>query len=65
MPKTLSLALALLGLTALVGCYEDTNVTLHEQGVYKGETDPLLKVEADKQHQQQLRERFRQVQADR
>lgn len=65
MPKALSLALVMAGLSALAGCYEDTDVTLHEQGVYKGEADPLLQVEADNQHQQQLRERFRNVQADR
>ncbi len=26
----------------LSGCYESTDVTVHKQGIYKGQKDPLL-----------------------
>ena len=51
--------------TALLvaGCYESTEVTLHEPGAYRGEKDPLLADAASRQ--EALRKRFELVQLDR
>lgn len=54
------ITLMLFGLTA---CYEDTDVTLHEPGVYKGSPDKHeLSPEA---RAEVLSKRFQQVQTDR
>jgi hypothetical protein len=47
----------------LTGCYEDTDVTLHKAGKYKGKADPhALSAE---EREQVLKTRFLQVQTDR
>jgi len=63
--RVTKLAAILVVLTGLTGCYESTSVTLHEPGVYKGSSDPLLAVEDSQQHQEDLRKRFEQGQAPR
>lgn len=58
--KRFLIVIAMLGLTA---CYEDTDVTLHEAGVYKGKLDEhALSAEA---RADVLKQRFNQVQTDR
>lgn len=58
--KTFLILMASLGLTA---CYEDTDVTLHEPGVYKGANDEhALSAE---ERAEVLARRFNQVQTDR
>lgn len=49
----------------LTGCYESRDVTMHDPGVYKGKTDPLVELSADPDHQERLRERLTMVQTDR
>ncbi len=56
------LAVMLLGST---GCTEKTAVTLHEPGVYKGGTDPLLAMQKDPEHIETLKQRFVRGQTDR
>jgi hypothetical protein len=56
------LGVVLLGST---GCTEKTAVTLHEPGVYKGDTDPLLAKQEDPERKEALRERFAKGQSDR
>jgi hypothetical protein len=57
--------LLIIGLLSLflVACYEDTEVTLHEAGVYKGKQDSHDK--SAEQREQQLKQRFLAVQTDR
>jgi major membrane immunogen (membrane-anchored lipoprotein) len=47
----------------LVACYEDTDVTFHEAGVYKGKQDRHDK--SAEQREQLLKQRFLAVQTDR
>lgn len=47
----------------LAGCYEDTDVTLHEPGVYKGSDDHQTM--SDEERAETLKRRFKQVQTDR
>lgn len=56
--------LGLLLALGLGGC-GDVTVTLHEPGVYKGKTDPLLQYTNTLEHREQLRARMAQVQTDR
>jgi hypothetical protein len=49
----------------LTGCYESRDVTMHDAGVYKGKTDPLVEMSADPAYQERLQERFLMVQTDR
>ncbi len=49
----------------LTACYESTDVTVHEPGVYKGAKDPILSKHRMPDQQQALRERFALVQPDR
>jgi hypothetical protein len=69
MTKTLhrgALAIALVFLsTGAAGCTDQGSVTLYEPGVYKGSPDPLLKKEADPEHQEALKERLVRGQTDR
>ena len=58
----IGLGVLLLGST---GCTEKTKVTLHEPGVYKGETDPLLARQKDPEHIETLKQRFVTGQTDR
>ncbi len=48
----------------LSGCWEDTDVTLHEPGAYKGAADPLLAQDSGARAKL-LDERFNLVQMDR
>ena len=57
-----SLGIVLFGST---GCTEKTAVTLHEPGVYKGETDPLLAMQKDPEQIETLQQRFTRGQTDR
>jgi len=50
---------------AMSGCYESTDVTVHEQGVYKGRKDPLLDAKSTAEREEVLQKRFQLVQADR
>lgn len=50
--------------TALAGCYESTEVTEFEPGIYKGESDPLLSADAG-ERAETLEMRFKTVQTDR
>jgi hypothetical protein len=63
--RHLMLTLLLTGTAALSGCYQSTDVSLHEPGEYKGKKDPLLAYEGSAEQQQKLLERFKQVQTDR
>ena len=49
----------------LTGCYESTDVTVHEQGKYKGRNDPLLDAKATAEREEVLQKRFQLVQVDR
>lgn len=60
MMKLLSLMFAACLLSA---CYEDTDVTIHEAGVYKGSQDNHA--ESAEQRAAALKQRFNQVQTDR
>lgn len=58
--------MALLALMSLLaGCYESTDATIYEPGVYKGKDDPLLKKLQDKKFQADLEQRFKMGQTDR
>ena len=59
--KIISVGLLALGLCA---CYEPSDVTVHEPGVYKGPRDQLLTKSTD-QRREELIARFNQVQRDR
>lgn len=63
--RVTTMAMALLAMFMLTGCYETTDVVIHEPGVYKGAKDPLLAVEGTPQHEAELRERFMEGQAPR
>lgn len=58
--RPLFVVIALLGLSA---CYEDTEVTLHEPGVYKGSPDEHAM--SAEERADVLAKRFNQVQTDR
>jgi hypothetical protein len=59
------LAVALvIAAAGLSGCYEDADVTVHEPGMYKGSTDPLLSQQASARDEA-LNKRFQLVQTDR
>jgi len=58
--KIILIALTLLSLTA---CYEDTDVTIHEAGVYKGKVDKHN--QTSEEREAILAKRFKQVQTDR
>ena len=55
----------LAGTVALTGCWESSDVTVHEQGKYKGPNDPLLDAKATAEREQVLEKRFNLVQVDR
>jgi len=58
--KFSTILIAMLFLTA---CYEDTDVTLHEAGVYKGSVDQHALTAHERETV--LKKRFKQVQMDR
>lgn len=55
----------LAGAVTLAGCYEDTDVVVHEQGDYKGLRDPLQDPKATAAREDVLNKRFQLVQVDR
>lgn len=59
------LAACTASLALLAGCHEPVSVTVYEPGKYKGAPDPLLKMHANAEHKDMLKERFATVQADR
>ena len=59
-----ALTLGLMTAPVLSGCWESTDVTLHEPGKYKGTEDPLLDPGATSRVET-LRKRFDLVQTDR
>lgn len=56
-----TVAMLAIGLT---GCWESTEITIHEPGEYKGAADPLLMADTGARSEQ-LKERFQTVQVDR
>lgn len=58
--RPLFVVIAMLGLSA---CYEDTDVTMHEPGVYKGSPDEHER--SAEERADILAKRFNQVQTDR
>lgn len=58
--KQFLVILTMLGLSA---CYEDTDVTMHEAGVYKGSPDEHAM--SAEERAEVLKQRFNQVQTDR
>jgi len=63
--KTIMHWLSIVGVTLLLAaCYESADVTLHEPGEYKGESDSLMKADAETRAET-LEERFNLVQTDR
>ena len=56
---------ALTGAVVLSGCWESTDVTVHEQGKYKGMNDPLLDAKSTAEREEVLQKRFQLVQVDR
>lgn len=59
-----ALALGFAVTLGLTGCWESSDVTLHEAGKYKGEQDPLLNQQVSSRTES-LKKRFQLVQADR
>ena len=60
---TLAAAVVVLA-TGLAGCWDSTEVTVHNPGEYKGQPDPLLAQSASARSET-LMKRFQSVQADR
>lgn len=60
-----TMVLAVLSLGFAAGCTDKADVTLHEPGVYKGSSDPLLAKEKTAEHQEALEDRFLMGQSDR
>lgn len=48
----------------LAAC-SDSDVKLHEPGVYKGSRDPIIEKQGSTEQQERLVQRFNQVQTDR
>jgi hypothetical protein len=53
-----TVGLATLAAFMLSGCYEDTSVIIHEPGVYKGSTDPIVDRPRTAEEQEALRKRL-------
>lgn len=49
----------------LSGCYESSDVKIHEPGQYKGKTDSTAVMQPNDDQLAALRERFKTVQTDR
>ena len=49
----------------IAGCGSRLDVTVHEPGVYKGPTDPLLDAHGTDEHKELLRQRLAKVEAER
>lgn len=59
-----AITVVMIAAAGLSGCWEDTDVTISEQGKYKGTKDPLLTQQAAARDEA-LKKRFELVQADR
>ena len=57
-------AAAVVLVAGLAGCWDSTEVTVHNPGEYKGEADPLLAQPASTRAET-LSKRFQAIQADR
>ena len=64
LPLAMALLLAVMSIS-LTACAERAEVTLHEPGVYKGSSDPLLALQQDPQQIQTLQDRFAKGQSER
>jgi hypothetical protein len=62
--RKIALVVGMVAAMGLGGCYESTDVTLHEAGKYKGAKDPLLSQQVSSRTEA-LNKRFQLVQADR
>jgi hypothetical protein len=61
-----ALTIAVIASAAIMsGCYESTDVTIHEQGEFKGMKDPLLDAKSTAAREEILEKRFLLVQVDR
>jgi hypothetical protein len=60
-----TVGLAMVAALMLSGCYEDTAVTIHEPGVYKGSADPLVDKPRTADEQEALRQRLSEGQGQR
>ncbi len=60
-----TIATVMLAALLLSGCYETTDVVIHEPGIYKGAKDPLLAVDGTAGFEEKLSERFMEGQAPR
>jgi hypothetical protein len=65
MKRLLRMFLLLAPALVMIGCYESSDVTIKEPGVYKGSIDPLLAKEKSQEQQDKLVARFKLVQMDR
>jgi len=63
-PLALAMVVGIASLSS-TGCTEQSDVTWHEPGVYKGGVDPLLAKQKDPQRIAALRERLVMGQSDR
>ena len=63
MRDLLKLAMVVFAVT-VAGCYQDSEVIVHEPGVYKGCSDPLL-TQSAQDRASTLSDRFAQVQINR
>ncbi|MDX1512778.1 MAG: hypothetical protein R3174_03450 [Gammaproteobacteria bacterium] len=62
--KGIVAAAVVIASAGLSGCWEDSEVTVHEPGKYKGMKDPLLTQQASARDEA-LKKRFELVQVDR
>ena len=59
-----AVAIGLMAALGLAGCWESSDITVHEAGKYKGGKDPLLNQQASSRAES-LQKRFQLVQSDR
>lgn len=62
--RSITLAALAAATLALTGCWESSDITVHEPGKYKGATDPLL-AQQGASRADALKKRFELVQMDR
>lgn len=63
--RKVTLTLLIVATMALGGCYESADITLHDPGVYRGGSDPLLAKQASPEQKARLSQRFEMGQTDR
>ena len=64
MKRTIAVAAVMAAAFAVSGCWESSDVTLHEAGKYKGVRDPLLEQDVA-ERADTLEKRFALIQMDR